>query len=35
MTTTVTVELGYEFDVNASAKEVFEVLSNVPDSASH
>jgi carbon monoxide dehydrogenase subunit G len=35
MTTTVTVELGYEFDVKASAKEVFEVLSNVPDSASH
>ena len=35
MTTKVTVELGYEFDVNASAKEVFEVLSNVFDSASH
>ncbi len=35
MSTTVTVELGYEFDVHATAKEVFEVLANVPDSASH
>jgi carbon monoxide dehydrogenase subunit G len=35
MTSTVHVELGYEFEVNAPAKEVFAVLSNVPDSASH
>lgn len=35
MTITVTVDIGYEFDVKASAKEVFEVLANVPDSASH
>jgi carbon monoxide dehydrogenase subunit G len=35
MSITVTVEIGYEFDVKASTKEVFEVLSNVPDSASH
>jgi carbon monoxide dehydrogenase subunit G len=35
MATTVTVEIGYEFGVRASAREVFEVLSNVPDSASH
>ena len=35
MTFTVPIDLGYEFDVNASAKEVFDVLSNVPDSASH
>jgi carbon monoxide dehydrogenase subunit G len=35
MTITVPVELGFEFDVNASADEVFDVLANVPDSASH
>jgi carbon monoxide dehydrogenase subunit G len=35
MTSTVNVELGYEFEVKAPAKEVFAVLSNVPDSASH
>ena len=35
MTSTVHVELGYEFEVKAPAKEVFAVLSNVPDSASH
>jgi carbon monoxide dehydrogenase subunit G len=35
MTITVNVELGYEFDVKASAKEVFDLLSNVPESASH
>jgi carbon monoxide dehydrogenase subunit G len=35
MTITVTVDIGYEFDVKAPAKEVFEVLANVPESASH
>ena len=35
MAITVKIDLGYEFDVKASAKEVFAVLSNVPDSASH
>lgn len=35
MTSTIHIEIGYEFDVKASAKEVFAVLSNVPDSASH
>lgn len=35
MTTTVSVELGYAFEVKASAKDVFDVLSNVPLSASH
>lgn len=34
MAVTVAVELGYEFDVKASAKEVFEVLADVPTSAS-
>jgi carbon monoxide dehydrogenase subunit G len=34
MTMTVDVELGYEFDVKAFAKEVFEVLADVPTSAS-
>lgn len=34
MTITVNVELGYEFDVKASAKEVFDVLADVPTSAS-
>jgi len=31
---TVNVELGYEFEVKASYKEVFDVLANVPTSAS-
>jgi carbon monoxide dehydrogenase subunit G len=31
---TVNVELGYEFDVKASFSEVFEVLADVPTSAS-
>lgn len=35
MAITIPVELGYEFKVKASAPEVFGVLSNVPDSASH
>ena len=35
MSTTVTVEIGYAFDVKASAKDVFAVLSDVPVSASH
>lgn len=34
MTTTVSMDIGYEFDVKASAKEVFEVLADVPTSAS-
>lgn len=34
MAVTVKVELGYEFDVKASAKDVFDVLSDVPTSAS-
>lgn len=34
MSISVTIELGYEFDVKASAKEVFEVLADVPTSAS-
>jgi len=34
MTVTVSIDLGFEFDVKASAKEVFEVLSDVPTSAS-
>ncbi|MCW5630056.1 MAG: SRPBCC family protein [Rhodoferax sp.] len=35
MTITVHIELGYEFSVKAPAAEVFEVLSDVPTSASH
>jgi carbon monoxide dehydrogenase subunit G len=35
MSITIPVELGFEFDVKASAKEVFAVLSDVPVSASH
>jgi len=35
MSITVKIDLGYEFDVKAKAAEVFEVLSNVPDSVSH
>lgn len=34
MAVTVKVELGYEFEVKASAKDVFDVLSDVPTSAS-
>ena len=34
MAVTVKVELGYEFAVKASAKDVFDVLSDVPTSAS-
>jgi len=34
MSTTVNVELGYEFEVRAPFKEVFEVLADVPTSAS-
>jgi carbon monoxide dehydrogenase subunit G len=34
MAITVSVELGYEFEVKATAKEVFEVLADVPTSAS-
>ena len=35
MAITVPIDLGYEFDVKASASEVFALLSNVPASASH
>lgn len=35
MSITVKIDLGYEFDVKAKASEVFEVLSNVPESVSH
>lgn len=35
MSITVNIELGYEFDVKASATEVFELLSDVPASVSH
>lgn len=35
MSVTVSIDLGYEFEVKASAKEVFDVLSDVPTSASH
>lgn len=35
MTVNVSIELGYEFAVKAPASEVFEVLSDVPLSASH
>ena len=34
MSITVNVELGYEFEVKASFKEVFDVLADVPTSAS-
>ena len=34
MSISVTLELGYEFEVHASTKEVFDVLSDVPTSAS-
>lgn len=35
MSITVKIDLGYEFDVKAKAAEVFEVLSDVPESVSH
>jgi len=35
MAITVSIDLGFEFDVKAKASEVFEVLSDVPASASH
>lgn len=35
MTISIPVELGYEFSVKASFREVFSVLSNVPESVSH
>jgi carbon monoxide dehydrogenase subunit G len=35
MSITVSIELGFEFDVKAPAKEVFAVLADVPESASH
>ncbi len=34
MSVTVSIDLGYEFEVKASAKDVFDVLSHVPTSAS-
>ena len=34
MTVTVAIDLGYEFEVKASFKDVFDVLSDVPTSAS-
>jgi len=34
MTIHVNIDLGYEFEVNASAKDVFDVLSDVPTSVS-
>lgn len=35
MTVTVEIDLGYEFEVNASVRDVFDVLSDVPTSVSH
>lgn len=35
MTITVSIDLGYEFEVKASAKDVFELLCDVPTSASY
>lgn len=35
MSFTVSIDLGYEFDVKAPFKEVFAVLADVPTSASH
>jgi len=34
MTVSVNIDLGYEFEVNAKASEVFDVLSDVPTSVS-
>lgn len=35
MAITVAIDLGFEFDVKAPMKDVFQVLAHVPDSASH
>jgi carbon monoxide dehydrogenase subunit G len=35
MTVTVAIDLGYEFAVKSPFKEVFDLLSNVPESVSH
>ena len=35
MTVTVAIDLGYEFTVKAPIKEVFDLVSDVPTSASH
>ena len=35
MSLDVSIDLGYEFDVKASFKEVFDLLADVPTSASH
>lgn len=35
MTVTVDIDLGYEFTVKAPSDKVFEVLADVPESASH
>jgi carbon monoxide dehydrogenase subunit G len=35
MAITVSIDLGYEFEVKAPFAEVFDVLSDVPESASH
>jgi carbon monoxide dehydrogenase subunit G len=35
MAITVSIDLGYEFEVKAKFAEVFDVLSDVPESASH
>jgi carbon monoxide dehydrogenase subunit G len=35
MAITVSINLGYEFDVKAKASDVFDVLSDVPTSAAH
>ncbi len=35
MTVTVAIDLGYEFTVKASLKDVFDLVSDVPTSASH
>ena len=35
MAITVSIDLGYEFEVKATAKDVFDVLSDVPTSVSH
>ena len=35
MTITVNIDLGYEFDVKSGTDEVFDVLADVPTSASH
>jgi len=35
MTVNVNIDLGYEFEVKAGAKDVFDVLADVPTSASY